>query len=90
MPQILNEGTDLEIEQCLKVFDALYPRARRKQLVHVAAPARWVFAAAIHASFGPIQNSLDAAAHPVSGVPPLGPDGLDDAKDRRRVYPIHR
>src|SRR6516164_550912 len=51
----------------------------------MAAPTRRIVARAVVPRLGPIEDGLDATAHPASGFGLLGPDRPNAFEDARRV-----
>src|SRR5215831_8719072 len=58
-------------------------------MVEMSAPARRVLAGAIAANLGPVEDSLDTAAHARCCLGLLGPHGLDNLHDQASVDGLH-
>src|SRR5262249_49918765 len=84
------KGWNLGVWQCDVVFDLAHFRARRQQLVEMAAPARRVLARAIPTCLRPIQDGLDTPAHAARGLGFRRPDRLQDLEDQRGIDRLHR
>src|SRR5262249_61448155 len=66
--QARQEPRQLGVGQRRMVFDPPPLGARRQQLIEVPAPTGRVLARAIAARLCPVQDRLDAAAHPARGL----------------------
>src|SRR5262245_28381762 len=76
LAQARHEAPDLVVWQGGMMLHLPHLASRGNQIFDVPSPARRIFTAAVPSGLGPIQHSLDAAAHSVRRIGLLGPDWL--------------
>ena len=90
LAQARQEGRQLGIGQGGMVLDFAHLGARRQQFVEVPAPARRVFAVAIAAHLGQIQNAFEAPAQAACRFGLRRPDRFQHLEHKAGVHRLHR
>src|SRR5262249_45414116 len=72
------------------VLDFAHPGARRQQLVEVATPTSWIFAVAIAANLGKIQNTLNTPPQPACRFGLRAPDRFQHFEHEAGVNILYR